>query len=373
MLTRFGWATLIAAAAALAVGRTFALVELFVFGAGLAAAVILSLIWVRLPIPAIDVYRRTSPAQITAGEPGRADLVLTNLGPRRSPQLSLFERVGSRGGATFQLPTLAARQRTGAAYLLPTADRGALCCGPLTGRRTDPLGLSARRHVLAAPVDVLIHPRTVHLSPPAVGTAGDLGQYLRAAAFAQSGSEFHAMREYVPGDDTRRISWKASARSTTLMVKETVNEGLRRFTVLLDVDEQTYDQPAFERAVSAAASLIGAVSTSGLEIRLAAADADFRGPHAASLSDHWLATVQPVADPTALPGPVSSGDGLGVTVLVTGRASSPAALSQQRRSGDALVLVTTAESSSAPMSIDATSLSAFQAGWERLVLGGGSR
>ena len=374
MLTRFGWATLVAAAAALAVGRTFALIELFVFGAALIAVVVISLIWVHLPIPAIDVSRRTSPGQITAGEAGRSDLVLTNLGRQRTPQLQLFERVGGRGGATFQLPPLAAGQRTGAAYLLPTADRGALRCGPLTGRRTDPLGLSARQHLLAGPVEILIHPRTVHLSPPAVGTAGDLGQFLRTAAFAQSGSEFHAMREYVPGDDIRRISWKASARSTNLMVKETVNEGLRRFTVLLDIDPASYDEPAFERAVSAAASLIGAVSASGLELRLAAADADFRGPNAASLAAHWLATVQPSSAAAPPPDSAATGDGLGVTVLVTGAASSAAAIIQrQRRGGEALVLVTTAEPSGARLTIDGTSLGAFQGGWERLVLGGDGR
>ena len=370
MLTRFGWTALVTAALSIAVGRTFGLIELYVFGVALVVAVVISLVWVYLPMPALRVQRRTSPSQLTAGEPARTDVMITNDGQTRSPQVALYEQVGDRGGATFQLAGLAPGGRVGAAYLLPTAQRGVLRCGPLRGRRTDALGLSARTHTLAGTSEVLILPQTIHLSTPAVGTAGDLGQYLRAASMAQSGTEFHSMREYVPGDDLRRISWKASARSSTLMVKETVNEGLRRFTVLLDLDTQQYDPLSFERAVSAAASLIGAVSGSQLEIRLAAADADFRGPHAATMAAHWLASVTPLDDPGELPTGSGSTDGLGVTAIVTGTADSPAVTAlRARRNGDAIVVVATTEAGSGRMVIDGTSLIALQRGWERL-LGG---
>lgn len=372
MLTRFGWTALVTAALSIAVGRIFGLIELYVFGVALVVAVAISLVWVHLPMPALRVQRRTSPPQLTAGEAARTDVMITNDGQRHSPQLSLYEQVGDRGGATFQLAALAPGERVGAAYLLPTAQRGVLRCGPLRGRRTDALGLSARTHTLAGASEVLILPQTIHLSTPAVGTAGDLGQYLRAASMAQSGTEFHSMREYVPGDDLRRISWKASARSTTLMVKETVNEGLRRFTVLVDLDADQYDPLSFERAVSAAASLIGAVSSSQLEIRLAAADADFRGPHSAALAAHWLATVAPLDEPGELSSGSGSTDGLGVTTIITGSATSPAVGSlRARRTGDAIVVITTTEPGTGRMVIDGTSLSSLQRGWERL-LGGES-
>lgn len=49
-----------------------------------------------------------------------------------------------------------------------------------------------------------------------------------------SSLEFHALREFRGGDDTRTISWKQSARHRTLMVRETRAE--RNRTVLVAID-----------------------------------------------------------------------------------------------------------------------------------------
>src|SRR5260370_10723852 len=66
------------------------------------------------------------------------------------------------------------------------------------------------------------------------------------------------MREYVPGDDPKRINWKASARYNELIVNETEAERVTDVMIVLDTDVTflgTTESELFEREVRAAASL----------------------------------------------------------------------------------------------------------------------
>jgi hypothetical protein len=51
-----------------------------------------------------------------------------------------------------------------------------------------------------------------------------------------SGFEFYGMREYVPGDDLRRIVWRASARTGKVMVREAEQGITDHVTVVLDTE-----------------------------------------------------------------------------------------------------------------------------------------
>lgn len=105
-----------------------------------------------------------------------------------------------------------------------------------------------------------------------------------------SGQDLLSMREYLPNDDLRRIDWKATARSKTLMVREFAAEDDQKFTVYLDtrvppetdaamtIREKieaenaggiTASSPRFERAVSQAADLVARLCNSQTEVRLA--------------------------------------------------------------------------------------------------------
>ncbi len=74
---------------------------------------------------------------------------------------------------------------------------------------------------------------------------------------------FHAMREYVRGDDLRHVHWRSSARAGQLHVRQYHDSRRSRALVLVDDDAAAYPGPdAFELAVSVAASVL---------VRLAAA------------------------------------------------------------------------------------------------------
>jgi uncharacterized protein (DUF58 family) len=77
----------------------------------------------------------------------------------------------------------------------------------------------------------------------------------------RSGSELHAIREYIPDDDPRMINWRATARSGTLMTSVFRPERGKIVTILLDcgrlmgieLDNRTKLDTSLEAALSLAA------------------------------------------------------------------------------------------------------------------------
>ena len=409
MLTRSGWGAAALAITSFVIGRVFGIIELFVLGAGIAGAlVVAATMMIRRP-PALTVRRLVQPSTVQAGDAARVDLLIANTGSSRSPVVQLWEPVGAGRGATMNLAPLRPGERSATAYRLPTGRRGVVPVGPMRARRRDVLGLATMSFTLPGSSELLVMPRhrPAHFSPGA--SSGRLGEHLRLRAHGQSGSEFHSLREYVRGDDLRRISWKASARSDELIVKETALEGLRRCTVVLDTSPSTWrmdhsstssgegggegegdgdDQPAddrvdaFERAVSVAASVVTGAALSGLTTRLVAHGIDLRGPDVAGLALRWLAMVEPdrAHSDGELP-PLKAGEGMGLVVMVTATTSASAVARVRTMIGpdDTLVVVTTAPSATARdagsrdrFTIDAPDLDRFLASWAALTGAAGS-
>lgn len=303
--------------ASCAIGRAFGLIEMYVLGAGIAIAVLLAFVSLRRPLPRLQVRRALQPSSVSVGQPARVDFQLRNTGKRRSPYMRLWEPVGEQGGAPMQVAALPSGEAASAAYRVPTSKRGMLSIGPLHARYHDVLGFCSRSTVLAGTEEILIIPEYAALPFPSKGASGRLGQHLRMKSYGQTGTEFHSLREYVAGDDLRRINWKASARSTDLMVRETALEGIRRCTIVFDTCGDPYDADTFEIAVSVAASLTTSAAAAGVATRLLTPEADLRGPDVAFPALRWLATVQPTRLPIDAAA-ISSGpaDGLGLVVVV---------------------------------------------------------
>ena len=83
------------------------------------------------------------------------------------------------------------------------------------------------------------------------------------------------MRGYQEGDDLRRIHWPSVARTGELMIRQ--DEASRRASGMVFVDNRTSAlgrayTPAFERAISVAASLGVLLANAGFALRLASAD-----------------------------------------------------------------------------------------------------
>lgn len=86
------------------------------------------------------------------------------------------------------------------------------------------------------------------------------------------GSEFHQLRDYVPGESLRRIDWKRSARQRRMLSKETRAE--RNHSVIIALDngylmrEEILGLPKIDHAINAALATAWAAAAGGDQVGL---------------------------------------------------------------------------------------------------------
>lgn len=350
MITRAGWLTLGGAAAVAGAGRTLGLVELHVLAAAGFLAVATAVLRVAVVRPGIAVRRTVRPARVHVGTPARVELDVTAPGPRRSPVLFLYDPIGDRAGARLRLAPLAPGARTSAAYRLPTRQRGEVAVGPLQVEVTDPLGLARRRQPGAEQVRLVVLPHVDHVAPlPRPAGSQPLSGHEGRPGAGHAGDEFHSLRPYVVGDDLRRVHWPMSARHDDLVVRVDDEPRQGRTTVVLDLDPPGTGPEAFERMVSAAASIAAAHWRTGDMVRLLCSDGRDTGWVAGQAAFEGLLEVLAVARQGGGGGLVATlrhvGDGSDSMAAVTGAlpdeevARLPARLSSRRGPGPASLTV----------------------------------
>jgi uncharacterized protein (DUF58 family) len=132
------------------------------------------------------------------------------------------------------------------------------------------------------------------------------------------GTEFDSLREYVRGDDVRSIDWRATARTSNVVVRTWQPERDRRVVLVLDTSRtsagRVEDVPRLDSAMDAALLLAALAARAGDRIDFVAGDrrvrSRVRSAHArdvAATLQEAMAGLQPViaeADWGALAGAV---------------------------------------------------------------------
>src|SRR5437588_826489 len=122
-------------------------------------------------------------------------------------------------------------------YTLRPRLRGVYRIGPLTAEFSDPMGLAKRHQLLLGETELIVHPNTEETLDRALTRAFE-DPPLRPPKPRRwpEGFEFYGMRDYVRGDDLRRVIWRAFARTERLMVREFEQGVADRVTIVLDTD-----------------------------------------------------------------------------------------------------------------------------------------
>ncbi|MFE7276346.1 DUF58 domain-containing protein [Streptomyces sp. NPDC057623] len=267
MLSATGWGTLAGGAVLTAVGYALGYGEAAALGVTCLLAVAVAVLWA-LPAPVLGAERRIAPGRVSRGDPAEGVVTLTNTGGRTRRGLRAVERCGE-----LDIPVDVPALRPGAAhelrYALPTARRGRVPVGPLRLERTDPFGLARRMRPYGTSDTLLVRPRICPLPVLPSGQAHHVEG--PASDAADDGSlTFHALREYVLGDDLRRVHWRSTARTGTLMVRQMVDVSLPHTTIVLDTRRRAYaTEDDFELAVDCAASVAYAAARSHFPVHLA--------------------------------------------------------------------------------------------------------
>ncbi|WP_233188024.1 DUF58 domain-containing protein [Actinomyces qiguomingii] len=259
MITRTGWACAIVLAACALAGYRLGWQE--AWSAAAVAGIVVATAWLWLvPRGGHTVTHELLERRVTVGDNAIVHLRVDNpTGHLLLP--SRMEMPVGAADAIFAVPTLRPGATHERGFLLPTARRSVVTVGPVMSVSSDPVGLLRRERTHTEAQQVHIHPRTVHLGVTLRGIMRDVEGAI-TQELSSSDVSFHALRDYVPGDDRRNVHWRTTARTGRLMVRQFEETHRANLLVLLDVLADDYETDEdFETAVSVACSLaLGAIA-----------------------------------------------------------------------------------------------------------------
>lgn len=252
-LSPAGWVALAAALLCLIGFLGLHWVELLYIAVMLFLLVVVALAFT-LGRPRYDVTLELREARVIVGEDAAGRLGVRNTVVRRTLPSRLDLPVGVEA-ASFAIPSMPGGGWHGEEFEIPTRRRGVIPVGPARSVQGDPFGLSGRTTDWTEVTELFVHPRTVNLPGRQTGFIHDLEGHA-SNHLTVSDMSFHALREYVPGDDRRHIHWRSSARTGALMVRQFEETRQSRVALALDTAGPSYlDDEEFELAVSVIGSV----------------------------------------------------------------------------------------------------------------------
>jgi uncharacterized protein (DUF58 family) len=273
-MTRRGVGFLLAALLLVLLGWRAAWPEMTVLGAGALGVVMLCLVLTAGRRSASTISADQPAVRVVRGQPAAVTVYIEVKGSGRgcrladgaieAPRLSMrLPRPGADGRISIRIP-------------IDTSARGQHRVGPFSVVHGDPWGIVRRVSGRTEGGVVTVQPR-VHLVRRSLTTSlneGDSEQASRRAGDQQ----FHALRDYVLGDEPRTVHWRSSARAGKLVVRQSLSSASTGTTIVLDVDSSAYpssgafatgwDRVRFEKAVETAASLAAAQRGSTDQVHL---------------------------------------------------------------------------------------------------------
>ena len=274
MPTARGYIVIATALGIWGVGRALGASPLDQIGFALLALVAIAVGVVRFGRHEVEVDRGVSPERARSGQPVTVTLRIRNRGRGGAPLLLLEDRIpaGVAGNARFAVTGIEPGGDRETSFTITARQRGAYTVGPLDVSFVDPFGLARVKTQAAPKTNFLVYPAIEELQ-----MLRDFGERhsVSSSAIKQltgaRGEDFYTMREYVEGDDLRKVHWPSTARLNKLMIRQEETPWQARATVMIDdraVHEGYGDNNSFERAVIASASIVDLYQRVGYLYRL---------------------------------------------------------------------------------------------------------
>jgi uncharacterized protein (DUF58 family) len=249
--------------------------ELHIVAVGVAVLPFASAALVRWSRAHLQVTRRLSHTKVQPGQRVTVELEIENGAPTSTSFILVEDRLPPTLGrpARLVLSGIPGRNSQRVSYSMVCRTRGRFSIGPLRMDLSDPFALTKVRIEFSERDDLVVFPEVEELDRAPSSQYGSGAGESASRQLFRTAEEFYTMREYVLGDDLRRIHWPSVARRGKLMIRQ--DESARRSlaTVVLDTRVgafgQAYSEP-FEKAVSVAATLGVHMARSGFSLRLAA-------------------------------------------------------------------------------------------------------
>jgi uncharacterized protein (DUF58 family) len=253
VVTPLGWIMLVFVPLGFVFGYRLGWLELVVAAWAGAVMLLVAVIYL-IGSPSLSVGLRLPHHRTVVGEPVTGELVVGNPGRLRTSAVTLEVPVGA-ALAEVVVPGIPPKGEQAQDFTVPANRRGVLTVGPVRTVRADPIGLVRREHIWTAASELFVHPRTIGIPSMSTGFVRDLeGSATRD--LTTSDISFHALREYVTGDERRNIHWKSTAKTGTYMVRQFEQTKRSHLVIALSLSSGDYAiDEEFELAVSVAGSL----------------------------------------------------------------------------------------------------------------------
>ncbi|MFI1810174.1 DUF58 domain-containing protein [Streptomyces sp. NPDC020422] len=247
-------------------------------------------------------FTRSGDTSVRLGDGADVQLTVTNRSRRRlrARVRDAWPPSSTQTPARQQL-TIPAGERRRLSTTLRPSRRGDHRAERVTIRSYGPLGLAARQGNHEVPWTLRVLPPFAsrkHL-PSRLARLRELDGRTSVLTRGE-GTEFDSLREYVPGDDTRSIDWRATARRTTVAVRTWRPERDRHILVVLDTGRTSAGRvgnvPRLDASMDAALLLTALASRAGDRVDLLAYDRRLRAQvQGRSASDVLPAVVDALA------------------------------------------------------------------------------
>jgi uncharacterized protein (DUF58 family) len=255
----------------------------------------------------VHVSRRL-PSALFANQPASAAFVITN----RSSRLPVFSlRIMDLIESTavdrgIHLLHLLPGAMTIQSYPLLVKRRGPYIFEGIKLFTRFPFGLFVKAATFPVRSEVMVYPEIKALPSVLLDDLSRVGHNQTMPQRGQ-GTTLHNLRLYQPGDNSRTIHWKTTARKSLLIVRETEAENQRQVTIVLHTDiphlhlsDGSDPHASFEKAVSLAASLVVLFTERMYEVRLVVGEQErayeIGDAHLARMLS-LLAVCRPVIEP----------------------------------------------------------------------------
>lgn len=211
-------------------------------------------------VPDLTGQRSEVQARVREGQTVTVEVSLT--AQRRMSTLILEERLPYVLGVSprINIPELLEGHTAGHSYELSCSRRGVYTVGPLLVRWGDPFGLTQRRRTVCEEFELFVHPRVEPASDrPTARLWEDPPHRPPQSRPWPDGMDFYGMRVYAPGDDVRKIVWRAYARTGTLLVREAEQGVTDKLRLLVDQDASAHSGGAVSESFEVAMRVVGSV------------------------------------------------------------------------------------------------------------------
>ncbi len=254
----------------------------------------------------LGLVRSLSPTQVTAGQPSRVTVDLTNDGRMPTGLLLLEDQIpyvlGTR--PRFVVDRMGPRWKREVGYLVRSDVRGKFTIGPMKVRLSDPFGMVELDRTFQSTSSLVVTPRVIALPPVPLSGAWTGSGDNRPRAFASGSAEDVTVREYRRGDDLRRVHWRSSAHAGELMVRREEQPWQSRATLFLDNRKIAHAgsgaASSLEHAVVVAASIGVHLVQRGFNVRLVTAAGEETAPQWHEHGAHGSADTSPLLESLAV-------------------------------------------------------------------------